>query len=132
MNVALAVAVVGLGKIGLTLAAQYASRGLSVIGCDINAALVDSVNSGHCPIDGEEGLEERLANALEAKRLTATTDTAAAVAPSDVVVVISPLRLPAAQPPDSPPPDAALPSLPPSRVGDLIPGSPPRTPPWVG
>ena len=56
MNAPVAVAVVGLGKIGLTLAAQYASRGLSVIGCDTNASLVESVNSGHCPIDGEDEL----------------------------------------------------------------------------
>ena len=40
-----AVAVVGLGKIGLTLAAQYASRGLSVIGCDINPEAVRIAHS---------------------------------------------------------------------------------------
>ena len=103
-----AVAVVGLGKIGLTLAAQYASRGLSVIGCDINAALVESVNSGHCPVDGEEELEERLANALRDERLTATVDTAAAVATSDVVIIIVPVGLTGEQTPDFTHLDAAI------------------------
>ena len=102
------VAVIGLGKIGLTLAAQYASRGLSVIGCDIDAALVDSVNSGHCPIDGEEELAERLAHALRDKRLTTTTDTAAAVAASDVVIVIVPVGLTSEQTPDFTHLDAAV------------------------
>ena len=101
------VAVVGLGKIGLTLAAQYASRGLSVIGCDIDAALVESVNAGHCPFDGEEELEERLAAALRVKRLTATTDTAAAVATSDVVVLIVPVGLTSEQAPGGRTPDFA-------------------------
>ena len=103
-----AVAVVGLGKIGLTLAAQYASRGLSVIGCDINAALVESVNGGHCPVDGEEELEERLANALRDERLTATVDTAAAVATSDVVIIIVPVGLTGEQTPDFTHLDAAI------------------------
>ncbi|MCH7699655.1 MAG: nucleotide sugar dehydrogenase [Chloroflexi bacterium] len=105
MSAALAVAVVGLGKIGLTLAAQYASRGLSVIGCDINAALVDTINNGECPIDGEEGLEERLAIALREKRLTATIDIVAAVATSDVVIVIVPVGLTGGQTPDDQTPD---------------------------
>ncbi|MCI0849687.1 MAG: nucleotide sugar dehydrogenase, partial [Chloroflexi bacterium] len=100
MNAPVAVAVVGLGKIGLTLAAQYASRGLSVIGCDINAALVESLNAGHCPFDGEDELEERLTAAFRDKLLTATTNTAEAVAKSDVVVVIVPVGLTGDQTPD--------------------------------
>jgi nucleotide sugar dehydrogenase len=87
------VAVVGLGKVGLPLAVQYASRGLSVIGCDIDSALVDTINSGDCPILGETDLEERLAEARQQKLFRATTDTAAAVAESDVVVIIVPVGL---------------------------------------
>jgi nucleotide sugar dehydrogenase len=82
------VAVVGLGKIGLPLAAQYASKGASVIGCDINAQVVESVNAGISTVGGEPGLDEAVTAAHEAGRLSATTDTTAAVAASEVVVVI--------------------------------------------
>ncbi len=82
------VAVVGLGKIGLPLAAQYAMKGASVIGCDIDAAVVDAINAGRCPVGGEPGLEEAVLAAQETGRLRATTDTSAAVAESDVVVII--------------------------------------------
>jgi len=85
------VCVVGLGKIGLPLAVQYASKGLTVTGCDIDERLVGDVNEGRCPIVGEEGLEERLAAVQAAGRLRATTDTAAAVASSEVVVIIVPV-----------------------------------------
>ncbi len=40
------VAVVGLGKIGLPLAVQYARRGRVVIGCDINPDVVEMINAG--------------------------------------------------------------------------------------
>jgi nucleotide sugar dehydrogenase len=82
------VAVVGLGKIGLPLAAQFASRGASVTGCDIDARVVDAVNAGANPIGGEPGLDEAIARAHAAGSLRATRDTPAAVAESDVVVVI--------------------------------------------
>ena len=82
------VAVVGLGKIGLPLAALYASRGASVVGCDIDPGIVDAVNAGRCPIEGEPGLPEAVAAAVDTGRLSATTDTAEAVTRSDVVVVI--------------------------------------------
>ena len=44
------VAVVGLGKIGLPLAAQFASKGLTVIGCDVLPEVVAAVNGGHSHI----------------------------------------------------------------------------------
>jgi nucleotide sugar dehydrogenase len=87
------VCVVGLGKVGLPLAVQYASRGLTVVGCDVDAARVDAINAGGCPIAGEDGLEEGLRAALRARRLRATVDTVAAAAESDVVVLIVPVGL---------------------------------------
>ena len=87
------VCVVGLGKVGLPLAVQYASRGLDVVGCDTDAARVDRINAGDCPISGEEDLEAKLAAALSEGRLRATVDTAAAAAESDVVVIIVPVGL---------------------------------------
>jgi nucleotide sugar dehydrogenase len=88
----LSVTVVGLGKIGLPLAALYASKGATVIGCDLNPATVTAVNEGVSPID-EPGLSERLAAGHETKRLKATTDTTAAVRQSGVVVLIVPVGI---------------------------------------
>ncbi|MBV8715711.1 MAG: nucleotide sugar dehydrogenase [Chloroflexi bacterium] len=85
------VAVVGLGKIGLALAAQYADKGQRVIGCDINPTVVELTNRGEVPLYSEPGLAERVASAHTAGRLSATTETQKAVAQSDVVVVIVPL-----------------------------------------
>jgi nucleotide sugar dehydrogenase len=82
------VAVVGLGKIGLPLAAWFAGKGADVIGCDTNPAVVEAVNAGRCHVIGEAGLEEAVAMAVKTKRLRATTDTASAVAESDVVLVL--------------------------------------------
>ena len=85
------VTVVGLGKIGLPLAVQYASKGATVFGADANPAVVDLVNAGQEPFPGECELAERLASAVKTGNLTATTDTTEAVSNSDVVVVVVPL-----------------------------------------
>jgi len=87
------VAVVGLGRIGLPLAVQYASQGLTVTGCDINADIVAEVAQGRCPYPDEEGLEAALRAAHAAGHLTATTDTREAVSRSKVVVIIVPVGL---------------------------------------
>ncbi|MBK6320227.1 MAG: hypothetical protein IPF51_15940 [Dehalococcoidia bacterium] len=50
------VAVVGIGRIGLPLAATIASKGHQVFGCDINAALVERINRAENPIPDEAGL----------------------------------------------------------------------------
>jgi len=87
------VAVVGLGKIGLPLAAQFAGKGMNVIGCDVLAEVADSINRGHAHIHEEHGLEEAVATAVAQGRLRATTDTTLAVAEAGVVVVIVPLMV---------------------------------------
>jgi nucleotide sugar dehydrogenase len=83
--------VVGLGKIGLPLAVQYATRGFNVVGADLNPAIVEAVNQGQVPHTGETDLDVRLADAVSSGRLQATTDTASAVRRSQVVVVVVPL-----------------------------------------
>ena len=87
------VAVVGLGKIGLPLAAQYAAKGMNVIGCDVLPEVVAAINGGHAHIREEAGLEEAVSSAVEQRRLRATTDTSAAVKEASVVVVIVPLMV---------------------------------------
>lgn len=85
------ICVVGLGKIGLPLAVQYAAKGHQVGGADINTDTVAAVAAGTEPFPGETDLAEKLAAAHHDGRLTATTDVAAAVAMSEAVVVAVPL-----------------------------------------
>ena len=85
------ITVVALGKIGLPLAVQFASKGHQVIGADVNASVVDAVNRGEEPFPGEAHLAEILREVVGDGRLRATTDTTSAAAESDVVVVVVPL-----------------------------------------
>lgn len=87
------VAVVGLGKIGLPLAVQYALHGHCVIGCDINANVVEMINSGKSHIKEEPGLVGGVANVVSKGLLSATVDTTEAVRQADVVVVIVPVMI---------------------------------------
>lgn len=84
------ICVIALGKIGLPLAVQFAGMGHRVRGADIDAGLVERINRGEEPFPGEADLAERL-SAVAGDTLTASTDTAAAVAESEVVVVVVPL-----------------------------------------
>ena len=94
------VAVVGLGKIGLPLAAQLASKGMTVIGCDTQPDVIERINSGHAHIREEAGLEEAVAAAVKRGTLCATLDTTAAVKKADVIVVIVPLMVGPSREPD--------------------------------
>ena len=85
------VCVVGLGKIGLPLACAIARAGHTVRGADISADTVDLVNRAEEPFPGEDGLAAALTEVTAAGSLSATTDTIAAVAESEVVIVVVPL-----------------------------------------
>jgi nucleotide sugar dehydrogenase len=87
----LRIAVVALGKIGLPLAVQFASKGHQVTGADVNSATVDLVNEGTEPFPGEAHLAKRLADVVASGRFRATTDTPAAVRDAEAVVVVVPL-----------------------------------------
>ncbi|MEU6246337.1 nucleotide sugar dehydrogenase [Glycomyces sp. NPDC047010] len=94
------ICVVALGKIGLPLAVQFASKGHRVVGADVNARTVQSVNDGVEPFPGEHRLAELLKENVAAGRLRATADTTAAVAEADAVVVVVPLFVDAEGVPD--------------------------------
>ncbi|MCX4385616.1 nucleotide sugar dehydrogenase [Micromonospora peucetia] len=94
------ICVVALGKIGLPLAVQFASKGHRVIGADVSERVVDLVNAGAVPFPGETDLDVKLKEAVAAGLLSATTDTAAAVAGSEAVVVVVPLFVDAEGVPD--------------------------------
>jgi nucleotide sugar dehydrogenase len=85
------IAVIALGKIGLPLAVQFASKGHEVIGVDVNAEVVDQVNRAVEPFPGEAQLQEKLSELVPAGALRATTDYAEAVPGADAVVLVVPL-----------------------------------------
>jgi nucleotide sugar dehydrogenase len=94
------ICVVALGKIGLPLAVQFAAKGHRVIGADVNEKVVGLVNAAVEPFPGEHDLDVKLKETVAAGLLTATTDTTAAVAESDAVVVVVPLFVDAEGTPD--------------------------------
>ena len=81
------ISVIGLGKLGGSMAAGFASRGLTVIGVDVNRHAVDAVNAGRAPVQ-ETGLGEMIAANRE--RIRATMSTEDAVLESDISFVIVP------------------------------------------
>jgi nucleotide sugar dehydrogenase len=85
------IAVIAMGKIGLPLAVQFASKGHDVIGVDVNQATVDLINDGIEPFPGEAHLQERLSELVPAGRFRATTDYSQAVPGADAVVLVVPL-----------------------------------------
>ena len=80
------ISVFGLGYVGTTNAVCLAADGHEVIGVDSNPRKVASLMAGRSPVV-EADLESMIAQALDAERLTATTDHALAVSESDVAVI---------------------------------------------
>jgi len=85
------IAVIALGKIGLPLAVQFASKGHEVVGVDVNRTTVDLINQGVEPFPGEAHLAEKLAEFVASGALRATTNYADAVPGADAVVLVVPL-----------------------------------------
>lgn len=79
--------VIGLGKLGSTMAACFIHKGYEVIGVDINKDFVDIINEGHSPI--YEPQVESLIN-INKDMISATTDIEYAVLNSDVSFIIVP------------------------------------------
>jgi UDPglucose 6-dehydrogenase len=79
--------VIGLGKLGASMAAAMAARGHHVIGADLNPETVADIAAGRAPVE-ETGLEATIRAGGE--RLRPTLNTAEAVAASDVSFVVVP------------------------------------------
>jgi len=101
-------AVVGAGKMGLPLAAQFADHGWSVIAVDVQQDVVDAINEGRSHIGEEPGVAGLVERAHVEGRLRATLDAAAAAVAADVVVLIVPVMLDAVHQPDYRYMDAAV------------------------
>jgi nucleotide sugar dehydrogenase len=94
------VALVGAGKMGLPLAAQFAGHGWQVMAVDVNQAVVSAINEGRSHVGEEPGLVEAVAAAHASGLLRATTDGTAAARAADVVVIIVPVMLNERRQPD--------------------------------
>jgi len=81
------VAVIGLGKLGAPMAAAVASRGIQVIGADLDPSKVEAINRGEAPVR-----ETNLAETIRAghARLRATIDIRRAALEAEVIFIIVP------------------------------------------
>jgi UDPglucose 6-dehydrogenase len=66
------VSIVGLGYVGLTTALCLASRGINVVGVDVDTSKIDAINNKRLPIH-EPGLDRTLIDAVE-KGFTSTSE----------------------------------------------------------
>jgi UDP-N-acetyl-D-mannosaminuronic acid dehydrogenase len=83
------VAILGLGYIGLPTAAALATRGVDVVGVDVNEATVKAVANGEVPFV-EPDLSAAVSGAVAMGRLTASTETPCADA--YIIAVPTPFR----------------------------------------
>lgn len=79
------VAVIGLGYIGLPTAAALATRGIDVVGVDVNDDIVKAVGAGEVPLV-EPDLAVAVSGAVAMGRLTTSTETP----PADAYVIAVP------------------------------------------
>lgn len=80
------VSVFGLGYVGAVSCACLPELGHEVVGVDINPLKVELIASGQSPVV-EEGIEELIAAAVKAGKLTATHDVAAAVRDTEISLI---------------------------------------------
>lgn len=81
------ISVIGLGKLGASMAAAFGERGFRVIGVDINQRSVDLVNEGKAPVQETDLNTMIFANR---ERIRATTSSEEAILNSDISFVIVP------------------------------------------
>jgi UDP-N-acetyl-D-mannosaminuronic acid dehydrogenase len=68
-------AVIGLGYVGLPVAAMFAEKGFDVLGMELREERVNMINSGKSPIEGDEpGLEDLLQKVVGGKKMRASTN----------------------------------------------------------
>lgn len=80
------ISVLGLGYVGTVSAACLSQEGHEVVGVDTGRLKVDLVNAGRSPVI-EKDLGEIIARQVATRRLSATTDVAAAVRHADLALV---------------------------------------------
>jgi GDP-mannose 6-dehydrogenase len=80
------ITVIGLGYVGSVVAACLAKQGHDVIGVDVDRGKVDALNAGRAPIV-ETDVDAIVAEQVVARRLSAASNTSAAVENCDIALV---------------------------------------------
>jgi GDP-mannose 6-dehydrogenase len=80
------ISIFGLGYVGTVTAGCLARRGHSIVGVDVQATKIDALNRGVPPIL-EPGIDTLLREAQIAGRLRATSDTAEAIAATELSII---------------------------------------------
>lgn len=80
------VVAIGTGYVGLVTGVCYASLGHDVVCLDIDADKIARLNAGQSPIF-EPGLEERMAQAVDAGKLHFTTDYSSALKDAQIAII---------------------------------------------
>ncbi|MEX2246319.1 MAG: nucleotide sugar dehydrogenase [Dehalococcoidia bacterium] len=115
------ITVVGLGKVGLPLAVQFASKGATVTGYDTDEILIAMLRDGRNPLPGEPGLEEAIPGLVASGHLRPTAGPKEAAAHAEVLVLLVPVDIDAAHRADFTHLDAAVDALAPHlRRGVLV------------
>ena len=86
----LKVGIVGIGRIGLPTALCFANSGFETIGIDINAELVNMVNSGDYPLKDEPEFDKIFEVVMHQKKLVATTNISKAALECDIILLSLP------------------------------------------
>jgi len=80
--------VVGLGYVGLPVAARFAEEGFNVTGIDVIQEKVEVINKGGCPIEGDEpGLAELVKKVVQSGSLRTSLDYDA-IQKADYVLIV--------------------------------------------
>jgi len=80
------VVAIGTGYVGLVTGVCYSSIGIEVVCLDIDANKIAQLEAGISPIF-EPGLEDLMTKAVEAGKLTFSTDYAASLADADIAII---------------------------------------------
>ena len=81
---------IGIGRIGLPTALSFASSGLKTIGVDINADLVNMINSGEFPLKDEPEYDKIFDSVIQNGNFEATTNASEVISKSDVIILSLP------------------------------------------
>ena len=94
-----AVCVIGLGKLGLPLALQFALNETQAWGFDIDEALISMLRNGESPFS-EPGLTEHLPQLIESNAFNPTSDLSQAIAAVTHIIFVVPLDIDSEGKPD--------------------------------
>ena len=91
---------IGLGYVGLPVAAKFAEAGFDVTGIDIMKEKVDKINAGLCPIEGDEpNLPELIEKVVKLGSLKATLSYEPVKTANYIIIVVeTPFDLPSREP----------------------------------